>query len=86
MRGKRLFRTIQMYLTLSSSKRTAYLRKWKVFASLGSNCSIMDRKIPLYSNLIKIGNNVHLASNVEFTPHDISHVVLNNCGYLHGGG
>lgn len=93
MRGKRLWQTLRMYMTLSSYKRTWFLRKENVFASIGDNCSIMDRKIPLYANLIKIGNNVHIASKVDFITHDITHavlnrcvIVLNNCGnFAHGG-
>ena len=77
MRGKRLRQTLHMFLTLSSSKRTKYLRDNHVFADMGENVSIMDRKIPLYANLIKIGNNVHIASKVDFITHDITHVVLN---------
>lgn len=77
MRGKRLRQTLHMFLTLSPSKRTKYLRDNHVFASMGENVSIMDRKIPLYANLIKLGNNVHIASKVDFIPHDITHVMLN---------
>lgn len=46
-----------------------------IFASLGEHCSIIDRKILLYANLIKIGNNIHIASNVSFITHDIIHVM-----------
>ena len=37
----------------------------------------MDRKVPLYANLIRLGSNVHLASNVSLVTHDITHVLLN---------
>lgn len=77
MRGKRLWQTLHMYLTLNVHKRTKYLKENHVFAKMGENCSIMDRKIPLYSNLIKLGNNVHIASKVDFITHDITHVMLN---------
>ena len=77
MRGKRLRQTLHMYMLLSSYKRTQYLKKQGIFAAIGENCSIMDRKIPLYANLIKIGNNVHIASKVDFITHDITHAMLN---------
>lgn len=80
MKGKRLRQTIHMYLTLNPHKRTKYLRDNHIFASMGENCSIMDRKIPLYANLIKLGNNVHIASKVDFIVHDIAHIVLNGTG------
>lgn len=84
MRGKRLRQTLRLFTILGSAKRTLYLSKQKVFASIGTNCSIMDRKVPLYSNLIKIGNNVHIASKVDFFTHDITHIMLNNLIYKNG--
>ena len=77
MRGKRLLQTLHMFLTLNPHKRTQYLKDHHIFAAMGENCSIMDRKIPLYANLIKLGNNVHIASKVDFITHDIAHVMLN---------
>ncbi len=77
MKGKRLWQTLHIYLTLNVHKRTKYLRDNHVFAAMGENCSIMDRKFPLYANLIKLGNNVHIASKVDFIDHDITHVMLN---------
>lgn len=37
----------------------------------------MFRKLPLYSKLISVGDNVHLASNVWLVPHDVTHNMLN---------
>ena len=34
-------------------------------------------RIPLYSNLISIGNNVWIASDVTFITHDVIHYMLN---------
>lgn len=34
--------------------------------------------MPLYANLIRLGNNVHLASNVSFLTYDGIHMMLNN--------
>ena len=77
MEKKRLLQTIRLWTILGSSKRTEYLKKNHVFAEIGTNCSVMDRKIPLYANLVKLGNNVHIASKVDFVTHDITHVMLN---------
>ena len=79
MRGKRMWQTLRLYLTLSPGKRTRYMRDNEIFAHLGENSSIMDRKIPLYAKLISIGNNVHIASNVSLITHDITHVVIIEC-------
>ena len=88
MQGKRLRQTLHMYFTLNVMKRTEYLRKNHIFAAIGSNCMIMDRKIPLYANLIKLGDNVWVASKVDFITHDVAHYMLNgmkNAKELLGG-
>ena len=77
MNKERLFHTIRLWTIGGSYKRTEYLKKNNVYGSIGNNCSIMDRRVPLYPNLIFLGDNVHIASRVEFITHDIIHVVLN---------
>ena len=67
-----------MCLIMSSVKRVAYLRNNNIFRSIGDNVMIMDRKVPLYSKLICIHNNVRIASGVTFITHDIIHYMLNN--------
>lgn len=86
MKGKRLWQTLRLYTILEPVKRTEYLRKNKIFASIGENCSIEDRIVPLYAGCIRIGNNVRLASHVTFVTHDVSHFVLNNMGKKWRGG
>ena len=78
MTPKRLWQTIRLYTIRGNRRRTEYMRKKGIFASIGENCSIMKRKPPLNANLIRIGNNVHIASGVSFLTHDITHSVLNN--------
>lgn len=78
MKGKRLWQTLRLFTILEPVKRTEYMRRNHIFASLGDNCSIEDRIIPLYAKCIRIGNNVRLASHVLFVTHDVSHFVVNN--------
>ena len=77
MQGKRLWITLRLWMMRSSVKRAKYLKEKAVFASMGDGCSIQKRQLPLYPNLIKFGNNVHVASNVGFVTHDITHMMLN---------
>ena len=72
---KRLWRTIRLCF---SRDRSAYLRKARIFAAFGENSTMSSRKIPLYPELISIGNNVRLAANVSLIPHDMIHAMLNN--------
>lgn len=84
MTKERLWQTIRMWTMISSVDRVSYLRKNKIFASIGENVTIMDRKIPLYANLIRIHNNVRIASNVTFATHDITHFMLNKAKDIPG--
>ena len=78
MQGKRLKQTLRLYTILTSTKRTKYLREKEIFGAIGNNCNVMNRTVPLYAKLIKLGSNVRLASNVTFVTHDVSHVMLND--------
>ena len=78
MRGQRMWQTLRLYTILNADKRTQYYKDKKIFHSMGDNCMIMDRKVPLYAKLISIGNNVKIASNVHFNTHDVTHLLLNN--------
>lgn len=84
---KRLWQSFRLCTIRGSAARTEYLRKQKVFASIGKNCTIQKRKIPLYANLIRLGDNVHIASGVSFLTHDVTCLVLNHMdGERYGGG
>ena len=61
MDAKRLWRTIRLY---TCKDRNKYIRKAHIFAEFGENSTMSSRKIPLYPELISIGNNVRLAANV----------------------
>lgn len=83
MRGKRLRHTLRLWTISLPRKRVKYIKEQNIFYSMGDNCSIMSRTVPLYSKLIKLGDNVHLASNVSLVTHDITHVMLNKSQYIH---
>lgn len=73
-------RYIMMFKLLfikSPMKRVKKMKEWGVFRSCGDRVMITSRKIPLYSRLISIGNNVWIASNVEMITHDVAHFMLN---------
>ena len=73
MNLKRVFRSLRLCLITSGTKRAAYLQKNKVFSSMGDNCIFMNRKVPLYPKLIKLGHHVIIAPNVVFATHDAVH-------------
>ena len=77
MTKQRLWQTVRLCMIKSSVKRVQYLRKHHVFGTIGTDVTIMDRKVPLYARLIKIHNNVRIASHVTFATHDVTHLMLN---------
>lgn len=77
MNLKRVWRSMRLCLLTSGGKRAEYLRKNKVFSSMGEGCIFMGRKVPLYPKLIRIGSNVSMGPGVLFTTHDAAHRVLN---------
>lgn len=72
---RRLWRTFRLW---TSRDRSEYIRKAHIFAEFGERSTMSTRKIPLYPELICIGNNVRLAANVSLIPHDMIHAMLNN--------
>ena len=54
-----------------------YIRKHHIFGSVGENCSIQSRRLPIYPQLVFIHSNVIIASDVRFTVHDAIHHMLN---------
>lgn len=77
MKLKRLWQTFRLYTIRGGAARVDYIRRQHVYGAIGSNCMIQKRKVPLYANLIRLGNNVHIASNVSFVTHDVTHSMLN---------
>ena len=84
--NSRIWHSLMLCFINGSGERAKYLRRKHIFGSIGNNCTIMDRKISLYANLIKFGNNVHIASKVTFVTHDALHLLLNNLGINDSGG
>ena len=77
MNFKRLWQTFRLYTIRGGEARVEYIRKQKVYGAIGDHCMIQKRKVPLYANLIRLGNNVYIASNVSFITHDVTHAMLN---------
>ena len=74
---KRLWQTLWLWPMKSSKERVNYLKKNYIFGTIGENVTIMDRRVPLYANLIRIHNNVRIVSNVYFITYGITHFMLN---------
>ena len=58
------------------SNANKWLRKHKKLAMLGEHVHWQPRKYPTDGNMLKVHDNVAIASNVEFTMHDIIHWIF----------
>lgn len=76
MNINRLWHSLRLYTTFHSAKRGEYLRKHKLFHHIGKNVRIPAMLLPLYPELISLGDNVELASGVKLVTHDAIHGVL----------
>ncbi|MBO4838367.1 MAG: acyltransferase [Lachnospiraceae bacterium] len=77
MKFKRMMQLIGLCMQRGAKRRGNYLRKHQVFAGVGENVRYQPRKIPLYGELIRIGDNVMIGSNVSLITHDAIHTVYN---------
>ncbi len=71
---------IWFYLIPTAQGRVKWLRKHKKLAMLGEHVHWQPRKYPTDGNMLKVHDNVAIASNVEFTMHDARKKILD---YLH---
>lgn len=76
MTFKRLIGILVLSIKRNGFERAEYLKKKKVFASMGENCFWQPRNIPPESELIKLHDNVVIASEVLFVNHDVIHHVF----------
>lgn len=72
------FTRLRIAMMKSAITRTKYLVDHKIFASVGENFYFQPRIIPINPEYIKFGNNVAVATNVQFVCHDIIQMVFNN--------
>ena len=87
MTPKRLWHTFRLATTRGAQERANYLRKHKLFKHVGKNVTFQGRKLPLYAELISLGDNVKIAARVNFITHSIIHSMLNaNERFKTGGG
>lgn len=82
-RYQRLFYSVILKFMPDGYATAEYIKKHHLYGSIGNNCFIQKRKLPLYSNLVFLHDNVNVASNVGFITHDIIHRMLN---HKYGGG
>lgn len=76
-----LFKDFIFFMISTAQGRVKWLRKHNKLAMLGEHVHFQPRKYPIDGNILKIHDNVAIASEVEFTLHDIIHWVYDG---MHG--
>lgn len=80
-----LFR-IAFALLPGGSQRSKWVSEKKIFRETGANIYFQPRKLPADPELIKLHNNITIASGVTFITHDVFRLIFNNMGYEHNFG
>lgn len=75
-RAFRLWHSFRLALA-KGEKKKKYVEKFNLFALYGDGVVFQPKTLPLYSQLIKIHDNVVIGRNVEFVTHDVLHRCFN---------
>lgn len=67
---------LHFYFLKDGYARAEYLRKHQILSSIGENVYYYSRIFPADPKLLKIGNNVSIATNVRTLCHDRIDIVL----------
>lgn len=71
MRAERMYHSIRLLLCRKPAKRAAYLKKHHILGAIGDNCKWGPWLVPLYPELIRLGNNVHVHKTAKVVTHDM---------------
>lgn len=77
MKPKRLWWVVRSFFISGARRRALYAKKAHIYAHVGDKVKIGTLHIPIYSELISIGNNVIISRNVDFVTHDVINGMLN---------
>ena len=88
MRFNRMYHSLRLLACRTPRKRAAYLKKHNILGSIGENCKWGPWLVPLYPELIRIGNNVHVHKTAKIVTHDMLNRFLKirepNADFGHG--
>lgn len=77
---ERMWNIMRVSLMKNGFQRAEYMKRKNIFAEQGSHCFWQPRNIPPEAKLIKLHDNVVVASEVLFVNHDVIHHILNSIG------
>lgn len=75
---KRRIILLRLQLCKDGKERCNMLKKNNVFAHIGEHCWYEPRRLPSEPQLVSLGNNVNIATDVAILNHDIIFHLINN--------
>lgn len=79
MKAKRMYHSLRLLMIRGGARKAAYLKKHNILGSIGDNCKWGPWLIPLYPELIRLGNNVHVHKTAKIVTHDMLNRYLKIC-------
>lgn len=77
---KRQLHILRLALKRSGWKKAEYIKKHKIFHSMGEKCYYHPTKLPAEPYLVSFGDNVFVGTEVDFVTHNMQYCVFNNMG------
>jgi len=71
MRAARMYHSVRLLMCRTARKRAEYLKKHDLLGAIGENCKWGPWKLPLYSKLIRLHDNVIVHKTAHLVPHDM---------------
>ena len=71
MKAKRMYHSLRLLAIRGGAKRARYLKKHNILGAIGDNCKWGPWLVPLYPELIRLGNNVHVHKTAKIVTHDM---------------
>lgn len=79
MTFKRFYHSLRLLTIRDEYKRADYLRIHNIFGGIGEDCQWGPWLLPLYPELIKLGNNVTVHKTAQIVVHDMINNFLQRC-------
>ena len=79
MKFNRMYHSLRLLALRRPKKRAEYLKKHNILGAMGDDCKWGPWLVPLYPELIRVGNNVHVHKTSRIVTHDMLNSFLKTC-------
>ncbi len=79
MKPERFYHSVRLILCRTPLKRAKYLKEHNILGSIGDNCKWGPWLLPLYPEMIRLHDNVHVHKTAHLVTHDMLNRFLQTC-------